>query len=554
LHRCAVLILAVLLLLAAPARAADPIMPLSEVRAGMLCTGQSVVRGTEISSFDVEVLDVIADDTLYGGARLLIRVSGPAVEATGVGPGFSGSPIFCDGRNAGAISEAIGEYGNKVVLATPIEAILGARPTAPASARRAPELLRAARSLAGPLTVGGLSPSTRRLLSRAAARVDRHVLVAPPGPQGGYPVQDLRPGAAIGAGISSGDISFGAVGTVAYRDGDQVYAFGHQLDAGGKRALFLQDSYVFGVIGNPVAIPDIGAITYKLTSSGGHTQGAITNDTFSAISGTLGAGPPTIPLYVSGRLRGSGERVSLNSLLADERALGYGAGIGLIAPLAASTAVDRLLGSFEPAAVTVCTRFRVRQLRKPFGVCNAYFDSFAAFTGVSQATSMVDAFDLAPLDIRSVRVRLAVQPGFEDDVVVGARGPRRVRPGTTVPVEVSLRRRGGSPRSLTVEVPIPRSLRPGERTLVIAGNGSGGFEEEILVGLLGDLIGFGEFEDPGADPRSIPQLVAAVRSLRQPLGIEARWRRREPRVVLASNEIRYSGRARVRLQVLPARR
>jgi hypothetical protein len=529
-------------------------MPLSEVRGGMLCTGQSVVRGTEISSFDVEILDVIADDALYGGSRLLVRVSGPAVDATGVGPGFSGSPIICDGRNAGAISEAIGEYGNKVVLATPIEAILGARPTAPATARRAPGLVRAARSLAGPLTVGGLSPRTRRLLSRAAARMDRSVLAAPPGPQGGYPVQDLRPGAAIGAGISTGAISFGAVGTVAYRDGDQVYAFGHQLDAGGRRALFLQDAYVFGVVGNPLAVPELGAITYKLTSSGGHTQGAITNDTFSAISGTLGAGPPTIPLYVDGRLRGRGERISLDSLLADERPLGYGAGLGLIAPLAASTAVDRLLGSFEPAAITVCTRFRVRQLRKPFGVCNPYFDSFAAFTGIAQVTSMVDSFDLAPLDIRSVRVRLAVRRGFEDDVVVGARAPHRVRAGATLPVDVALRRRGGSPRSLTAKVPIPRDLRPGERTLVIAGNGTGGFDDEILVEVLGDLIGFGDFEAPGPDPRTVPRLVRAVRALRQPLGIEARWRRREPRVVLASDEIRYSGRARVRLRVLPARR
>jgi hypothetical protein len=142
LHRCAVLTLAALLSLAGVARAADPIMPLSEVRAGMSCTALSVIHGTTISSFDADVLDVIADDVTTGGARLLVRVSGPAVDATGVGPGFSGSPILCNGRYAGAISEGIGDYGNKVVLATPIEAILGARQSTPASARRAPALLR----------------------------------------------------------------------------------------------------------------------------------------------------------------------------------------------------------------------------------------------------------------------------------------------------------------------------------------------------------------------------------------------------------------------------
>ena len=63
-------------------------MRLAEVRAGMKCTGLSVVRGTAISEFDVEVIDVISGDSAAPGARILIRVSGPAVDATGVGPGL----------------------------------------------------------------------------------------------------------------------------------------------------------------------------------------------------------------------------------------------------------------------------------------------------------------------------------------------------------------------------------------------------------------------------------------------------------------------------------
>ena len=86
---------AALLLPAAPAAAGDPIMPLSQVRSGMQCTGYSVVHGTEISSFGVEILDVIDGDASGPGPRLLVRVSGPAVDGTGVGPGFSGSPIYC---------------------------------------------------------------------------------------------------------------------------------------------------------------------------------------------------------------------------------------------------------------------------------------------------------------------------------------------------------------------------------------------------------------------------------------------------------------------------
>lgn len=111
---------------AALARAADSIMPLEQVQRGMRCTGLSVVRGTDVSSFDVEVPDVVSGGVLGGGPRILFRASGPAVDRTGIGQGFSGSPILCptaDGTvaNAGAISEGVGEYGNEMGLATPIQ-------------------------------------------------------------------------------------------------------------------------------------------------------------------------------------------------------------------------------------------------------------------------------------------------------------------------------------------------------------------------------------------------------------------------------------------------
>src|SRR3954470_4873874 len=121
---------AALLVPAAPAFAGDPTMPLWQVSAGMKCTGYSVIHGTDISSFDVDVLEVTGGEGLVGPGSILVGVAGPAVDATGIGPGFSGSPIYCPdaagtNRVIGAISESVVEYGGKVALATPIEAILG---------------------------------------------------------------------------------------------------------------------------------------------------------------------------------------------------------------------------------------------------------------------------------------------------------------------------------------------------------------------------------------------------------------------------------------------
>ena len=213
-----------------------------------------------------------------------MRASGPAVDATGIGPGLLGLARSCARatgvrRNIGAISESVGEYGNHVVLVTPIEEMLGDQPPAPTPRPRQPGALRSARPLAG----RSPSPGSRRARAtcssgrRAAGK--RTVLAAPAGPLGGFPQQPLVPGAAVAATLASGDIALGAIGTVTYRDGARIWAFGHPFDALGRRALILEDAYVFGVISNPLAIPEIGAGTYKLTSAGGHIQGMVSSDT-----------------------------------------------------------------------------------------------------------------------------------------------------------------------------------------------------------------------------------------------------------------------------------
>ena len=238
LHRWAVLIAIAVMASAAPARAADPIMPLSEVqRRDELHRPVGDPAAPTISSFDVQVLDVIAGDPSVGGARLLVRVSGPAVDDTGVGPRLLGLADPLQRRATPARSpRASAEYGNKVVLATPIEAILGAPPA---------RLGNRAQGTAALLTAARRSParSPCRAPRRACWRCSRRAAKRAGQPLARRARRAARrlsasrtwcPGAAVAASLSTGDLGFGAVGTVAYRDGDQVYAFGHALDAAGR--------------------------------------------------------------------------------------------------------------------------------------------------------------------------------------------------------------------------------------------------------------------------------------------------------------------------------
>ena len=112
------------------------------------------------------------------------------------------------------------------------------------------------------------------------------------------------PGAAVSVGLTSGDIAIGAIGTVAYADGPNVWIYGHPLDGAGRRSLFLQDAYIHTVVNNPLAVPEVS--TYKLGSPG-NDLGTISSDGPTAVAGTLGALPPSFPLRVTAKDLDSGQ-------------------------------------------------------------------------------------------------------------------------------------------------------------------------------------------------------------------------------------------------------
>jgi hypothetical protein len=527
---------AVGLAVAAPASAAgDFIMPLSQVHSGMRCTGYSVVRGTDISSFDVEVLDVVDGDPSEDGPRILVQVSGPAVDSTGIGPGFSGSPIYCRDesgtqRNIGAISESIGEYGGKVVLATPIEAILSNKVDAPkprrarasasirAHAAHAERLMRreGVRDLTGPLTVSGLSPALGRALEAAGRHVGRPVLAAPAGPLGDFPVQTLRPGSAVAVGYSSGDLRLGAIGTVAYTDDGAVWAFGHPFEGGGARSLLLQDAYVFHVVNDPN--PDDAQGSYKL-SAPGHDVGTLTNDALDAVVGRVGALPRTIPIRVRAHDDDTGRANAIHVRAADESAVGTPTGfspLGQVAPLAVLQAGSVLGAAPGRLSGRLCLTVRFREPHARAHFCNRYVSaqsddpeaagnpvaSAAAFDAVN-ALALIDGYEGRPPHVQRVDATLHMARGELAADLRAVHAPRTVHPGQRIRLRVALRHVQDGRSTRTVHVRLPRGLRPGHRMLTLTGDRGTDALDQLLELLLG---GGGSTSGPA----TLPELVAAI--------------------------------------------
>ena len=602
----AAIALAASLLAPATARAGDPVMALADVRSGMRCTGLSVVRGTEISSFDVEVLDVVAGSATDTQPRILVRVSGPAVEQGGIAEGFSGSPVYCpDAQGAsrviGALAYGIGQYGDTVGLATPIEQILGeGSPPAPAGrvgtgaggvvptrvgappssgakgragprVRIRPRLLRRARPLASPLSVGGVSPALGRTLAAAGRRVGRTVRAAPAGPFGGLRAQQLRPGASVFAGFATGDLSAGGLGTVSYTDGDRVWAFGHSFEGIGARRLLLQDAYVYGVVYNPINVAE--AVSYKL-GAGGNVLGTLTDDALDAVVGRVGATPPVTDMRVLARNTVTGRRVSLQTRVADEGEVGHPLGSirSLIVPLALTQADTLALRASPPEqSLSLCMRMTLAGRTAPsLRFCNRYVGGAGGEVGLvddgtggsgaalrmlvdaTLAMGLVDSYEGPPLRLSRVGMDLRVRSGLDLAEMRRADAPRRVRPGR--PFRVGLRLQTPERRSSTkaVTVTLPRRTRPGLYELHLAGTRPDVLDEGLVELLAGEMTP--EEGETTQAPRTIGELAARIAALSRFDGVTVRLGRpgsEGGRVVgrFRDPSRRLSGRAAVRVRV-----
>ncbi|MDR1049105.1 MAG: peptidase S55, partial [Synergistaceae bacterium] len=154
------LILAFLLLCEAFAPGAEagdfvpeqPVMALSELRAGMKGYLLTVLKGTKPVRLPLEIVSLIPQD---GGAKqsVVIRLL-PSPEGRTVAQGMSGSPVFVGGKLVGAVGMGWDFSDHRMALVTPIEEMRGifSHPDKPVKWGTMP--------LGSPIAAGGLSASS----------------------------------------------------------------------------------------------------------------------------------------------------------------------------------------------------------------------------------------------------------------------------------------------------------------------------------------------------------------------------------------------------------
>src|SRR5947209_9456441 len=86
-----------------------------QIHAGMRGVAYTVFEGVKPEAMEVEVLGVLHNVNGPKGDIILVRLHGQRVEYTGVVAGMSGSPVYLDGKLAGALAFRIGEFSKEPI-------------------------------------------------------------------------------------------------------------------------------------------------------------------------------------------------------------------------------------------------------------------------------------------------------------------------------------------------------------------------------------------------------------------------------------------------------
>src|SRR5580658_10377715 len=101
------------------------IFPLDQIKPGMTGVAYTIFAGDQIESIDLEVIGVMPNFMGPKQDIILVQLKGPKVEHTGVVAGMSGSPVYIEGKLAGALSLKLGQFSKEPLAGvTPIENIL----------------------------------------------------------------------------------------------------------------------------------------------------------------------------------------------------------------------------------------------------------------------------------------------------------------------------------------------------------------------------------------------------------------------------------------------
>ena len=536
----------------------DPrLFALEDLRPGMKGVARTVFSGTETEEFGVEILGVLPGFPGPRQSAIIARLSGSNVEKTGVFAGMSGSPVYVDGRLVGAIAFSFPFSKEPIAGITPIKQMIDIfekgkvdetqRPRAPRLVSFAqlaatewktnlPKQAVTATSLIAPVSAGSplvalmgqqmtpiatpvvFSGISQESLSLFAPQLMANGLLPVSGAGGSAAItplgeaneKTLTPGTSVSVQLVRGDYSIAASGTVTFRDGDRIYAFGHPFLSLGAADMPMTETSVVTVIANVNN-------SFKL-SVPGQMMGAISQDRAAGVFGSLGRAPKMIPVKIN--LHTSRDRTETFSYEV--------ANDSFLTPLLLNITVFNTITSSERAlgesTISIKGEIKVKgqenvQLDRRFSSGNSAImaaGSVATPIGSLMSSGFDDVqIDGVTLDISSSDTKYA---GTLERIALDR---TEVRRGEKVEIQAYVRTEAGKQFVQRIPVQIPEDATPGQ-LLVFVGDGNALQEGSAAKAFV---------------PQDLGQLVRAINKVKKSDRLYVKLFRITPGAVIGTDEL-----------------
>ncbi len=534
----------------------DEFFPVEKVKPGMRAIGYTVFNGAEPRKFELEILGVLTGFPNPQQNAVLSRLLGDELQHTGVFQGMSGSPVYIDGKLLGAVAFGYQFAKDPIAGITPIgdmikvfeqkqngdkntsqprpvsfseitfnensrdykdfvDGLNGSSKTGVQAVSSVPNG-QVLMPIATPLAITGVSPE---VVARFAPMLQSWGFAPVAGVSGAARITDLKkadantlkPGSTIVVPLIRGDYSVSAAGTVTYRDGNRIYAFGHPFLSLGVSELPMHE-------GEVVTVMSSQATSFKL-SYPTEMVGTIRGDRSTGIYGELGSAPRMIPVEINLKTSRGNEQSYKFEVVADRFLTPILMQMTLISTL---TSTERTIGDStlqlrgmiklkDQPEINLENRLSV-SMNAPLAAAFALSKPISAVfnSGLGDVQFEKIKFDVVSRDARST--------GQLDRLWINR---TEVKPGEAIEIQAFARTENGSEYIERIPVEIPKDAPLGPLQIVV-GDGASIQAMEPRTGVA---------------PKSLGQLVRELNKVRKADRLYVKLTRSDSGAIINSEEL-----------------
>ena len=424
------------------------VIPISEITEGMEGVGYTVIHGTNVEPFKVKVISVLRK-MWHGSDAILIELEGLNLEHSGTVAGMSGSPIYFDGKIAGALAFGWNYAKDPIAGVTPIEEMYKLYNDTNAS--KVASISK--NSLQTPLMFSGFNGDSFLEYSDKFKEMGFYPM------QAGGSISDINQsskflfGDSVAIVLIDGDFSIAGVGTVSHTDDEKFLLFGHSMWSKGRLRAPVSRAYINHIVAST-------ASSFKIGAAYSNYLGYTVYDGTFGVSGVYGEVPENTMIPVNLQVE---DQSFLNKDF-NFRVLNDPTYFSYLLSMAIYTAVTSSAGSEEDGVFSVSYEIETDYFEEPYKVTDrilSYSSKDAFKTAIEQLIAPVDFFiynNFNRVGIKSIKLsikRSNLEYAFLNDITLLE---PKAKAGETIHLRVGITPYGKEKTYINIPVKLPVNL------------------------------------------------------------------------------------------------